>query len=217
MAKTVNVRVKAPEKTEQSDNVEIPDIEIQVAPMHIVGLSPIIMNRFTEKSRQEMADKAQPGGAVPKRQKRPPRFPDKEYEAARILDSKGNDCVPARYVKAALVTATRFTDKMLSATMVAGSVYVLGDLLPIVGSKVYMRNDMVRVGQWRNKQPMERYRPCIDEWSLSFKVQYEPRIISLAQLVYLVRRAGLNVGLCEWRPEKKGEFGRFDLKLSAVK
>jgi hypothetical protein len=27
----------------------------------------------------------------------------------------------------------------------------------------------------------------------------------------LVDRAGFGVGICEWRPEKGGEFGRFEI------
>jgi hypothetical protein len=217
MARVAKVSIKKAEQTKQADEVEIPDIETQIVPIHIVGISPLIVNNFSEKQKEDIKDKPMPGGAVPKRAQRPPRDPEAEYQRARILDVHGKDCIPVRWFKASLVTAAGLTDKMISMKMVKATVFVLGDTTPIVGSPVRMREDTVRVGKWPNKQPMARYRPCFDEWALSFRIQFEPRVISLPQLIYLVRRAGLNVGLCEWRPEKSGEFGRFDLKMAPTK
>jgi len=64
---------------------------------------------------------------------------------------------------------------------------------------------------------MQCYRAEFVDWSIKIQIEFEPKLISHAWLVFLVRRAGLSVGLCEWRPEKKGEMGRFDIVMSPAK
>lgn len=216
-ARPTVVSIKQAKGRKMKEAIEVPDIETVTVPIRIHGISPLLVNNFSEKSQREMEDVRE--GKVPARAKgkRPVRVPQEEYENARIRDDRGRDCVPARWVKAAIVTAAGMTDKMISKTTVKSTVYVLGDLLPIEGDKPRMRADMVRVGKWPNKQPMMRYRAEFVNWALTFKVQFEPQIISQEMLVYLIRRAGLNVGLCEWRPEKSGELGRFDIMLRGGK
>ena len=173
------------------------------------------------------------GKRAAKRAPRPPVVPEERYMLARDLDTQGRDCVPARYIKSALVTAaTKYGEIGVPGTVVRGALFVLGDLLPIhyKGVKAWpalkalldgevdaqypvMRRDVVRVGKPPSKQPDLRYRPAYDDWSIDLKIEYEPALISEAGLFQLIRRAGTSVGLCEWRPEKSpaGTFGRFDI------
>lgn len=210
MAKSMKVNVKPAVRTVQPESIDVPDIETQIVPFHVAGLSPLLVNNFDDKTRQQIEDSQ--GGKVSEKGKKAPRNPEEEYQRARLLDAKGRDCVPARYIKAAIVTAATLAE--LHKTVVRSTLFVLGELLPIEGDAPHMATHMVRVGRFGSKQPMPRYRAQYDNWGLSFRVQFEPRIISPQKLVYLVRRAGLNVGLCEWRPEKNGEFGRFDVRLA---
>jgi hypothetical protein len=212
MSSAMKVTVKRATRTTQPEKIEIPGIELQVAPISVYGLSPLLVNNFNEKTRRELEDSQT--GEVSKKGKKPPRHPEEEFQNARILDDKGRDCVPARYIKQAIVTAATLAE--MKKTEVRATVYVMGDLIPIEGDKPRMRTDMVRVGRFGSKTPMPRYRAEYVKWGLSFRVQFEPRILSPQKLVYLIRRAGLNVGLCEWRPEKSGELGRFDIKVAGV-
>jgi hypothetical protein len=53
-------------------------------------------------------------------------------------------------------------------------------------------------------------RPRIPKWELSFTVKYdEKRQVPQDAVVKLVETAGRKIGLCDWRPAKKGRFGRF--------
>jgi hypothetical protein len=47
------------------------------------------------------------------------------------------------------------------------------------------------------------------DWTCDISLEFEPSLIRLEDLVKLVDRAGLTVGIGEWRPEKGGEYGRF--------
>lgn len=42
-------------------------------------------------------------------------------------------------------------------------------------------------------------------------LQFEPSMVRIEDLLSLIDRAGLSVGIGEWRPEKGGEYGRFKI------
>lgn len=170
---------------------------------------------------------------------------ERRFQNARLRDSKGRDCVSANWIKGALVSAAKYPDVEIASTQLKGALFVEGDLIPIQykprpesesnetityygtddapgirpGDKIPtpgMRRDVVRVGGYGKKQPDIRYRPCYDDWSITFQITFEPKLISPKAVYHLIRRAGMSVGLCEWRPEgpgggKGGQYGRFDL------
>lgn len=54
-----------------------------------------------------------------------------------------------------------------------------------------------------------RYRPKIDPWSLRFTIDFDEVLLTEAQVRRIVDDSGSRVGLLDFRPEKKGPFGRF--------
>lgn len=207
-------------QTKVPDRIEVPDIETQVVPFYIRGLSPILINNFSEKSKAQLEGEST--GKINKGKRgargKPPRDPEAEFQAARIRDGKGRDCIPARWIKQALVTAAGMPDVNIETKVVQRTLFVRGNLIPIESkSGVKMSTEWVRRGAWNAKVPMQCYRAMFEDWSIKIQIEFEPKLISHAWLVYLVRRAGLSVGLCEWRPEKKGEYGRFDIIMASAK
>ena len=53
-----------------------------------------------------------------------------------------------------------------------------------------------------------RHRPRIDKWKIAFTLQYDDALLSEMQLREIVDNMGQRVGLLDFRPEKKGPFGR---------
>ena len=254
--RTTTVLVKNATRTEQPSEVEIFDIERQTIEITIEGQSQLIINNFGPKGAQQLEDMR----ALTKEEKREnkkngktaitPAEIERRFQAARLLDNKGRDCVRAQWLKAAFITASKYPDVGIASTQLRGALYVEGDLLPISyrprpasasdetityygtdkkpgvrdgdGAKITpgMRRDTVRVGF--PKQPDIRYRPAYDDWSVTFQITFEPKLIPVAAVYHLIRRAGMSVGLCEWRPEgpgagsKGGQFGRFDLKPAVL-
>lgn len=54
-----------------------------------------------------------------------------------------------------------------------------------------------------------RHRPKLETWRVSFPLDYDPELISAAQVREIVDLTGIRVGLLDFRPETKGPFGRF--------
>ena len=56
-----------------------------------------------------------------------------------------------------------------------------------------------------------RHRPRLDSWQVSFEVEYDPDMLTEKQLRQVVDDTGSRVGLLDFRPERKGPFGRFSV------
>ena len=54
-----------------------------------------------------------------------------------------------------------------------------------------------------------RHRPRLDSWQATFEVEFDPTLLKETQLRKIVDDAGSRVGLLDFRPERKGPFGRF--------
>jgi hypothetical protein len=205
MGKSTEVKVEKSKFAKDKDSIAIPQIHIRRVTISIVGTSPLITHAWSEKAKKQMRDK-QTGAA---KQKKEAKDPMADFEAAKYLDAKGRDCVPSLAFKNAIVSAARYADDM-KMTMLRGALFIEGELLPIEYDECVMREDMVRVGGM-SKTADIRYRPAYHGWRVSLPIQYNERALSLEQLTNLIQLAGFSIGICEWRPEKRGDFGRFAL------
>ncbi|MCK5176114.1 MAG: hypothetical protein KAQ92_00170 [Candidatus Aenigmarchaeota archaeon] len=55
-----------------------------------------------------------------------------------------------------------------------------------------------------------RYRPCFKEWALEFHINFEDEIPAEV-IKECLEIAGRYVGIGDWRPQKKGKFGKFQV------
>lgn len=182
--------------------IDIPPIEIRTYVLRLVGTSPLIVHAWSQKAKQEMLDK-QMGKA---RSKKEPKNPEADYEGAFYRLPDGTPGFPTIAFKAAAVNAARHLEG-LKMTFLRGAFHTVGELVEIEGEP-RMREDMVRVGQGAADI---RYRPEFVEWAVSLKVQLNTRSMTLEQLIHLFKVAGFSAGVGEWRPEKNGRNGMFDI------
>lgn len=54
-----------------------------------------------------------------------------------------------------------------------------------------------------------RYRPRLDAWGLTFTIDFDENLLTESQVRRIVDDSGSRVGLLDFRPERKGPFGRF--------
>jgi hypothetical protein len=60
-----------------------------------------------------------------------------------------------------------------------------------------------------NKGRIVRHRPRIDHWKCKFELEYDDVLLTANQVRKIVDDAGERCGLLDYRPSKKGPFGRF--------
>lgn len=204
----MKAKVKTASSGEDVGQIRVPAINVQSVEIDIVGISPLIVHAWSEKAKGMMRDKQQKAARAP----RAAKDPKADFEAAKYLNAEGQDCIPAGALRNAIIGAGRVVEGV-PMTRIRGAVFFREDMIPLRFEKCSMREDMVRVG---GKGPGTgtadlRYRPEYTGWKATLKIDYNASVISLAELLNLIQGAGFSVGLCEWRPEKGGDKGRFDI------
>lgn len=53
-----------------------------------------------------------------------------------------------------------------------------------------------------------RHRPKLDQWKISFQIEFDDTLLKATEVRRIVDDMGQRVGLLDFRPEKKGPFGR---------
>lgn len=195
-----------------SAQIAIDQIAVEKLAVPIVGTSPLIMHRFSEKAKKQMLDTMQ-GRKTPKA----PKDPQAEYESCFYWmkgEKNGTPGFPVGGFHQATVGAARFYGKDVTMTGLRQFLFMRGEpgtdgisLTAIEGSEPIMREDYVRVGQGTDL----RYRPQFTEWRATLTVLYVMSALTRGSVVSLIDAGGLGVGVGEWRPEKKGDFGTFQV------
>lgn len=206
-------------------HVNIPEIKLEDHVFYLIGTAPLIVHAFPEKARKQMLDKQMKnakGG-------RDARDPYAEVEAARYRLPDGRDGFPAVGFKAAAVTAcTALSDitkvAARQAFRVAGlqmdlpgvlpNSYIRTALVPLVAPEPVIREDVVRLSGPSRTAEM-RYRPEYSEWGVELHVVLNPQVISAGQLGTMFYAAGHGVGIGDYRPERDGDCGTFDVVSEA--
>ena len=194
--------------------IEIDRIAAETIRVPIVGTAPLIVHNFSEKSKRQMLD-AQQGRKSPK----VARDPEAEYQASfyRTKDGYG---FPVTAFKAATTGAARFYGKDVSMTSLRQFMFMHGlisdndpqALVEIVGEP-RMREDVVRLGGPSRSADL-RYRAEFSEWSCILSVTYVKSSLSRDSVLSLIDAGGMGIGVGEWRPEKRGEFGTYRIDPS---
>jgi hypothetical protein len=193
--------------------VQIDRIDAETLLVPIVGTSPLIVHNFSEKSKRAMLSSQQGRKKVKEN-----RDPQAEYEAAfyRIATDEGDAYgFPVTAFKAATTGAARYYDKSITMTGLRQLLFMHGtftkadpqQLVRIYGTPE-MREDVVRLGGPSRSADL-RYRPMFPEWSTTLKVTYVRSSISRDSVLSLIDAGGMGIGVGEWRPEKRGEFGTY--------
>lgn len=193
---------------------ELTPIKRRIVTVRLVAISPLIEHRWDVKAKELMRQKQQAGR---KTKDRALRDPEAEGEAAMYRTEDGKPGILAVAIKAAVIEAAH-QDLGIPKTLVRKSLFIrpLGrevviPLETISGKgevKYSIEEDMVRVGQGSADL---RYRPYFYDWAVTTEWEIDADLLKDDDLLKLLDRAGFGVGVHEWRPEKGGEYGRFQI------
>lgn len=200
-----------------STAIELPQLNNKTMEITLIGDSPLIVNAWSMKAKQEMLDKQMKKAKIAKSAKDPVA----NFNASLYKLPDGGHGFPSVAFKGAAVTACT---SVSGVTKVAArqAFHVLGEdidvtgafngvmmrqnLVRINGSEARMREDMVRVGMGTADL---RYRGEYWPWNTTVTVRFNANVLSAEQILNLFNTAGFAVGVGEWRPEKDGQAGLF--------
>ena len=197
-------------KAKQAETViSIPKPNFQTFDVNIVGTTSLICHNWSQKAKQEMLAKQQ-GKKVPKTHK----DPEADFRASLYEfdgdDGKSHYGFPAVAFKNAAVRAAQQFDIPMTTARQLFWVYGVdhSDFVTINGEPK-MREDMVRLN---GKTADIRYRGEFSPWSTVLRVKINAQVIAPETIFNLIAQAGFSVGVGEWRPERNGQYGCFEVK-----
>jgi len=161
----------------------------------IKGISPLLMHSFPMVPIEALEKK------TPQEQA--------ELSAYRDPDTKGL-YVPAMAIQRCLIAAATFSKGKGRGSLqkvVAACILVSPERVPL-GQDTFMV-DARPVVIPATKGRVMRYRPRLEAWAITFSIDYDDTLLTERELRQVVDNAGQRVGLLDFRPEKKGPFGRF--------
>lgn len=165
----------------------------------ITGLSPLLMHSYPMVPIEALEKK------LPAEQA--------EYAAYRIptgVDHAGELCIPSTSMQRALVAGAAYSKGKGRATLQkpAAACLLVEDMYLPLNATTY-EVDARPVVIPATKGRVVRYRPRLDKWATTFVLSYDDSLLSAKQVRQVVDDTGKNVGILDFRPEKKGPFGRF--------
>lgn len=185
-------------------------IEKKIIRFTIKGTSPLIQHQWSEKAKREMREKH----AGKKTKVREVRKPKEEFQNACYLTDNDEYGLPLMAFKNSLISAAH-KDIGIEKTLVRKAFFIKTTDSNLISkmdcSDPVMREDMVRVGAGSADM---RYRPEFKQWATTIECEVDGQLLTIDDVVNLVNRAGFGVGIGEWRPEKSGEYGRFEIDAS---
>ena len=145
--------------------VEIPAIQLERTVVRIVGVTPLLTNKPSEKSIDAIQAKAR-GGA---RNKQVTNDPEEDWrDGIYIRRDDGKPGFPASGIKKALVHAGgRFTPEKM--TVLRGVLTIQGDLIAVDGSEPRLQKD---IGRNKRGNLIPLYRAMFMPWRMEVPVIY---------------------------------------------
>jgi hypothetical protein len=202
----------APKKAADSGEIQILEVVKGRMDFCILGTSPLIMNRMSQKVWFELLAPKGKKTAVEKASslKHDPikEFRDSPY---RIADEKAPTLLallPTAF-KRAMGTAALDTPGAKKA-QIGRLVYIEGEQLPVYGvPKVFMA---ITRSADMNRTPDVRTRAILPEWACSLSITFTKPILREQSIANLLAAAGFQSGVGDWRQEKgSGSYGSFKL------
>lgn len=192
--------------------VQIKPPNFGVAEFVIEGSSPLVIHRFSAKVKQQMKDKMETGKAAGSKKNRDAKKTDELYQEARYISTDGWDGFHAAGLRNALISACRLVG--FKMTLAKLSVFIEPDgvdkfepQIPLV--RIYGKSEKLEsVARVETGQPYICVRSIFHKWQSKVRIRFDNDQFTLDDVTNLLSRVGMQVGLCEGRPDSKNSCGQ---------
>lgn len=196
-------------KTQAAVTIKAPNFGI--AEFGVRGLAPLVIHRFSKKTKDQMKLKMETGKAASSKRNREAKSTDEQFEEARYRSPEGWDGFHAGALRCALVSACRLVG--FKMTLAKLSIFVEPDgadalepQIPLIriDGVATKQEDMARV---ETGQPYVTVRAAYHNWRAKLRIRFDADQFTLQDVTNLLARAGLQVGIGEGRPDSKNSAG----------
>lgn len=191
--------------------VEIKPPNLQTLAIQLIGLSPLMVCRFSLKAIEAIAAKQAAGSTAKKGRARAARDFGADFEGARHVSTEGWDGIHASCLRNGAIDACRLVGfKMTLAKM---SIFVEPDGFDRVDGVPLLRilGDPPEVNRMmgRNKDGTFdiRIRPMWRSWRIALRLTYDADQFRPSDAINLIDRVGRQVGIGEGRPFSRNSAG----------
>lgn len=196
-----------------AEAVTIKAPNFKVGEFRVRGVTPLVMNKFSEKARAEMREKQEAGSTANKSKKREGKDFYQAYLEAIHYDQDGNMGLPAPGIRAALVSACRMCGFYMSRAKLSVFVEADGfdstDGTPLVhitkGEPEYHETYVRNESGVADIRPRPMWQPG---WEAVVRVRFDADQFTLTDVANLLVRAGMQVGIGEGRPDSRKSAGQ---------
>ena len=198
--------------TAKSAEIEVQEIRRERLTVNVIGRTPIIMNRLSEKTLHELL---MPTGRKNAAQKASSlkHDPMSEFRSSphRLTEGPTLLAMPSTAFKGALRSAA-IDVPGAAKSQIGRLTFIEGEYVAIYGVPQVLMSP-VRSADI-NRTPDLRTRCVVPRWAATIHVHFASSIIKAPSIVNLLTQAGLTIGVGDWRPEKgSGTFGQFDIGM----
>ncbi len=192
------------------DNINILKIKQDAVTFCVLGESPLIFNRLSEKAQRQLL-------CPPEKKNHAQRIttakhsPLDEFRASpnTLLEGDSFLAMPSTAFKGALRSVAVDMPGATKAQL-GRLTYVDGEMVQIFGVPKLLMSPVRNAGM--NKTPDIRSRAILPEWAAVVTIKYTTPMINRTAIFNLFAAAGTIIGIGDWRPEKgSGNYGRFNL------
>lgn len=193
---------------ETKHEVKVGGIATRQIRITLVGTTPLISHKFSEKAQDKILQKQMK--TAQKTTGKEAKNPEQDFKDSLYVLEDGRYGFPLSGFKNAAVDACSFMDGM-KKTNTRGAFHLIDEFgggLAVLEGTPRMRKDTVRVGMGTADI---RYRGEFPKWKVNLLIKYNANAISPAQIVQLFNAAGFGIGVGDWRPQRDGSCGMFEV------
>lgn len=200
----------ASSKTQTYETIEVTQVEKGEMAYAILGTSPIILNRMSEKA-QRILLAPSPRMTTAEKQANLKHNPLEEFRASPYTLREGETYLAAlgSWFKQSMMTAA-LDHPGAKRTQIGRLVHAVDDRLPLYGIPQLMM--AVTRSADMNRTPDIRTRAIVPHWACVVRMNWVQPILRQASVTNLLVQAGITSGAGDWRPQKgAGSYGSFEI------
>lgn len=182
----------------------------------LVGITPLICNRFHDEAAMSATSGTRTSAMATD------RGSPKDIATKKLyLGVDGAPCIPQPNLLRCLIDGGTF-HKVGKSQVTTQSKSMLFGAFDIPAAEIAIQNaqpwtvDTRAVVIPSTKGRILAHRPRFDDWSLEFEAIIDTTIVNEKLMRQIIDDAGNRVGLGDFRPSKKGPYGRFRVDLWQV-